>query len=310
MNKRIFIFPGQGAQYVGMGKDFHDAFREARHTFEEASDVLSYNFKELIFEGPIETLSQTKYSQPAIFIVSAALLKTVQTQFPSLKPFICAGLSLGEYTALFAAGKIDFASCLRLVAARGAFMQEACLEAASTMRVVLGIDPAVVKSHLPSDVWIANLNCPGQVVIAGLTTAVQKAEEILKAQGARRILPLDVSGAFHTPLMRSAQTRLTPALQSAPLQESSIDLVMNVSGNFAKSLEEIRSNLIDQVATTTHWEQGIRTIEQAGADLYVEIGPGRTLAGMNKKIGVRALTMSIEKVTDLSELETIYEPTS
>lgn len=305
MSKRAFIFPGQGAQYVGMGKDFHDAFAIARETFEEASDVLSHNFKELIFEGPAETLSQTKYSQPAIFITSVAILRTVQTQFPSVGPSICAGLSLGEYTALFAAEKIDFVECLRLVAARGALMQEACLEVESTMRVVLGMDPEAVRSSLPPDVWIANLNCPGQVVIAGLTSAMQKAEETLKVQGARRVLPLDVSGAFHTPLMRSAQMRLQPALKAAQLKESSIELVMNVAGDLTHSLEAIRSNLIDQVATTTRWEQGIRKMEQAGVDLYLEMGPGKTLAGMNKKIGVQAPTISIEKVTDLSELEAL-----
>lgn len=299
MSKKSFIFPGQGAQVVGMGKDFCEAFSIARETFEEASDVLSQNMKELIFNGPLEFLSQTKNSQPAIFVTSAAILKTVRQQFPNLLPSICAGLSLGEYTALFAAEKISFAECLKLVAARGAYMQEACEEQPSTMRVVLGLDPEVVKTHLPTNVWIANLNCPGQVVIAGLTSAMPAAEEALKAQGAKRVLPLEVSGAFHTPLMRSAQLKLEPQLRSAKLEESSIELVMNVPGNFARSIPEIRSNLIDQVASPTRWEAAIRQIEEAGIELYIEMGPGKTLAGMNRKIGVKAPTMSIEKVTDL-----------
>ena len=282
-----------------MGKDFCEAFSIARQTFEEASDVLSQNMEELIFSGPQETLSQTKNSQPAIFITSVAILKTVQQQFPNLHPSVCAGLSLGEYTALFAAEKISFAECLKLVAARGAYMQEACTEQASTMRVVLGLDPEVVKAHLPANVWIANLNCPGQVVIAGLTTAMPAAEEALKAQGAKRVLPLEVSGAFHTPLMRSAQLKLEPQLRSAKLEDSSIHLVMNVPGNFARSIPEIRTNLIDQVASTTRWEAAIRQIDEAGIELYIEMGPGKTLAGMNRKIGVRAPTISIEKVTDL-----------
>ncbi len=285
-----------------MGKDFYDAFSCAREIFDEASDVLSQNMKELIFSGPLEELSQTKNSQPALFITSAAILKTVRLQFPNLTPSICAGLSLGEYTALFAAEKISFSECLKLVAARGAFMQEACGEKPSTMRVVLGLDPEIVRAHLPENVWIANLNCPGQVVIAGLSSEMQGAEELLKAQGARRVLPLDVSGAFHTPLMRSAQLKLEPLLRSATLQESSIEIVMNVSGDFARSLPEIRSNLIDQVASPTRWEQGVQKMEEAGVDLYIEMGPGKTLAGMNKKIGALAPTISIEKVSELESL--------
>ena len=250
MSKKVFIFPGQGAQYVGMGKDFYDAFTTFRETVEEASDLLSQNLQEVIFKDA-EALSQTKHSQICIFVISGAILKVVRQQFPDLAPSICAGLSLGEYTALFASGKIDFSEAAKLVAARGALMQEACLENRGCMRVVLGIDPKVIQASLPADVWIANLNCPGQVVIAGLESVMPQAEEILKGQGARRILPLDVSGAFHTPLMRSAQLKLEPKLREAHLKESPVDLVMNVSGDFARSLEEIRTNLIDQVASAT-----------------------------------------------------------
>jgi [acyl-carrier-protein] S-malonyltransferase len=302
MSKKVFIFPGQGAQYVGMGKDFYDAFAVARETFEEGSDLLSQNLTEVIFKDA-ELLSQTKYSQIAIFVTSVAILRVVQGQFPDFKPSICAGLSLGEYTALFAAEKIDFSEAAKIVAARGLFMQEACLEKKSCMRVVLGLDPTVVAAHLPDDVWVANLNCPGQVVIAGLESKMMAAEEALKAQGARRILPLDVSGAFHTPLMRSAQVKLEPQLKSAILKDSGVDLVMNVSGNFAHSLEEIRTNLIDQVVSTTRWEMGIKAIEKKGPYDYFEMGPGKSLAGMNKKIGVQGSTLSIEKVTDLEALD-------
>jgi [acyl-carrier-protein] S-malonyltransferase len=302
MNKKAFIFPGQGAQVVGMGKDFYDVFAIARETFEEASDVLSINMKEIIFQGPLDVLSQTKISQPAIFITSVAILKAVRKEFPDLHPALCAGLSLGEYTALFAAGKISFSDCLKLVASRGAYMQEACGERAGTMRVVLGLDPSIVKDNLPADVWIANLNCPGQVVIAGATSAIPAVEETLKAKGAKRVLPLEVSGAFHTPFMRSAQLKLEPMLKSVHLNENPTDIVMNVPGDFAKSLPEIRSNLIDQVASPTKWEMCVRKMEESGVELYVEMGPGKTLAGMNRKIGVKAPTLSIEKVTDLETL--------
>jgi [acyl-carrier-protein] S-malonyltransferase len=251
----------------------------------------------------MEELSQTKFAQPAIFITSAAILKVVQGQFQELHPAVCAGLSLGEYTALYAAGKIGFAECLKLVAARGAFMQEACLGEAGTMRVVLGLEPEKVREVLPENVWIANLNCPGQVVIAGKVSHMPQAEEALKAAGAKRVLPIDVSGAFHTPLMRPAQLKLEPLLKAASLYETNVEFVMNVPGNFVKSTQEIRTNLIDQVASPTKWEQGVRKMDASGVELYIEMGPGKTLAGMNKKIGVKAPTISIEKVTDL---ETVH----
>jgi len=304
MSKIAFIFPGQGAQYVGMAKDFYEAFPIARETFEEASRILSTDFTRLILEGPEQELVLTKNSQPAIFIVSVAILRSIQQQFPHLQPAVCAGLSLGEYTALYASGRISFADALKIVAARGQYMQEACQERQGTMRVVLGLDPALVAAHLPSDVWIANLNCPGQVVIAGAVSAMPQAEEILKAQGAKRVLPLDVSGAFHTPFMQSAQEKLKPYLLAVPLQESTTQLVMNVPGDFVDSISEIREHLIAQVACPTQWEKGIRLLEEV--DLYIEIGPGKTLTGMNKKIGVKGQTLNIEKTTDLVQLENFY----
>lgn len=304
MNKIAFIFPGQGAQYVGMAKDFYEAYPIVRETFEEASKILSFDFTRLILEGPESELTLTQNSQPAIFIVSVAILRCLQQLYPNLKPSVCAGLSLGEYTALYASGRISFADALRIVAARGKYMQEACLEQPSTMRVVLGLDPKIVAAHLPENVWIANLNCPGQVVIAGATSAMPQAEEILKAQGAKRVLPLEVSGAFHTPLMRSAQEKLKTSLLTVPLKESSIQLLMNVPGDFVDSIPQIREHLIAQVASPTQWEKGIRLLEDV--DLFIEIGPGKTLTGMNKKIGVKGQTFSIEKTTDLASIENFY----
>lgn len=299
MSKKIaFIFPGQGAQYVGMGKEFYDAFPEARAVFDEAETLLGFPLKKWIFEGPLEELTKTEVAQVAIFVTSAAMLRCI-----SLKPDICAGLSLGEYTALVAAGRIDFASALKLVAARGKYMQEACENEKGSMRVVLGLDEAQVAACLPEHVWIANLNCPGQVVIAGKNDALSLAEEKLKAAGARRVLPLEVSGAFHTPLMRSAQDKLTPLLLAAPLQTSDVELVMNVPGDFVQASEEMRQNLIAQVASPTRWEKGIRAMENV--NIFVEIGPGKTLAGMNKKIGAGE-TISIEKPADLGQLEAFY----
>ena len=172
MSNTAFLFPGQGAQYPGMGKDFYDTFLVVRETFEEADDILGENFTKLILEGPQDELTQTNKAQVAIFIVSAALYRCIRNQMPDLNPKVCAGLSLGEYTALFASGRISFAEALNLVRLRGQYMQDACKEVLGTMRVVLGLEEAAVAAVLPKDVWIANLNCPGQVVIAGLAAAM------------------------------------------------------------------------------------------------------------------------------------------
>jgi [acyl-carrier-protein] S-malonyltransferase len=298
MNKKVFIFPGQGAQTVGMAKDFYDSFSVAKETVDEASDILNLNLCRLLFEGPEEELVLTKNSQPAIFVASFAILRCLQERFPEWEPWAAAGLSLGEYTALCAAKRLSFAEGLKLVAARGLAMHEACLENPGKMKVVLGLDPDVVEKALPENVWIANLNCPGQVVIAGKD--LDSVDEILKAKGAKRVLPLDVSGAFHTPLMRSAQEKLRPLIESAPLQKSDIHLVMNVPGDVVE--DNIKEQLILQVASPTRWEKGIRKLDEMGADLFVEIGPGTTLCGMNRKIGVRAKTVGVEKVSDLERL--------
>jgi [acyl-carrier-protein] S-malonyltransferase len=294
MSKNAFLFPGQGAQYPGMGKDFYEAFASSRTTFEEADDLLKENFSKLIFEGPEGELMLTKNSQLAIYITSVALFRALP-----FKPHVCAGLSLGEYTALFASGRISFVEGLFLVRARGLYMQEACEKRQGSMRVVLGLGEDQVAAVLPSGVWIANLNCPGQVVIAGEAAAIVQAEEALKNAGAKRVLPIDVSGAFHTPLMESAQKKLQPLILAAHLQESIVQFVMNVPGDYVTSLDEVRRYLIAQVASTTRWEKGIRAMQDVTT--FIEIGPGKTLTGMNKKIGVQG--MSIEKVADM---EAVY----
>ncbi|MBI2743093.1 MAG: ACP S-malonyltransferase [Chlamydiales bacterium] len=309
MSRRFaYLFPGQGAQYVGMGKDFYDQFPIARQTFEEADDLLGQTFSKLIFEGPGEELTLTKNSQLAIYIVSIAIWRTFQQQCPDVHPTLCAGLSLGEYTALTAAGKVSFADCLQLVKARGLYMHEACLSSPGTMRVVLGLEVEAVEKALAelgsdSKVWIANLNCPGQVVIAGDLAHMDKAAEHLKVRGAKRVLPLDVSGAFHSPLMREAQERLSPIIQATPLKETPVSLIMNSVGRVVSSLDEIRKSMTDQVTHPVFWEKGIRSVE-GSVDLYIEMGCGKTLSGMNKKIGTLAPTLTLEKVTDLDTVIT------
>ncbi len=302
MNKKIaFLFPGQGAQYAGMAKDFYENYAVARAVFDEADELLKTHFSKLIFEGPADVLTLTKNSQLAIYIASIAIWRTAAQEFPHLQPAFCAGLSLGEYTALTAAGLISFQECLLLVQARAAFMNDACEKSVGTMQVVLGLEPENVAQALAplEEVWIANLNCPGQVVIAGTPRGIASAEAPLKAAGAKRILPLDVSGAFHTPLMKEAERRLTPYIQAASIQAGSVPIITNVTGRSVSDSEEVRSCLIRQVSSPVYWEKGIRYLVEQGATLFLEMGCGKTLAGMNKRIGVAAPTISIEKLTDL-----------
>lgn len=305
--KWAFIFPGQGAQYPGMGKDFYDAFSVARQVFDEADEYLGAKFSQLIFDGPSSELTLTKNSQVAIYITSVAILKAVEQHFPDMHPCVCAGLSLGEYTALHASGRASFKECLGLVKQRAALMQEACEEEKGSMQVVLGLDAQIVEDtvkQLPAGarVWVANLNCPGQVVIAGTPEGLALAVEALKLKGAKRALALDVSGAFHSGLMRSAQEKLTPRIQSTEFCRSEISFVMNVPGSYVEDLNDVRKYLIQQVASPVRWERGIRSMVDNGIDYYLEMGPGKTLAGMNKRIGVEQPTFSIEKVADLEEL--------
>lgn len=307
--KLAFLFPGQGAQYPGMAKDFYDQFSLARQTFEEADDILGQRISKLIFEGPASELTLTKNSQVGIYIASIAIWRVIQEQFPVLRPSVCAGLSLGEYTALTASLKISFKDCLSLVQARAQNMNDACMATEGTMCVVLGMEELSIAQAIKDvpQVWIANLNCPGQVVIAGAKTSMQAAEQALKACGAKRVLPLDVSGAFHSGLMRGAQERLEPYIAAVPLSDSPIDMVMNVPGGYVSDIAQIRSYMIDQVTCPVRWEQGIRAMMEKEISLYLEMGCGKTLAGMNKRIGVSAPMLSIEKTADLDELQKLLD---
>ena len=306
--KMAWLFPGQGAQYAGMGKSFYQTYAEARQTFEQADDLLKRSLSKIILESPEEELTQTRNSQTGIYVMSVALVRVLRKLFPDLTPAVVAGLSLGEYTALTAAGRLSFEEGLELVQWRGDYMNEACERTRGTMAVVMGLEAAEVEAmvaelHLPDDLWAANFNCPGQVVISGTMRGVEAGSEAAKARGAKRVIPLQVHGAFHSGLMRSAEQRLAPHIAGVNLRDAPVGLVMNVPGDFVTEMQVIRSNLVQQVTHPVRWEQGIRAIQRAGMDLYVEIGPGKTLAGMNKRIGVSAPTISIEAVDDLAKLE-------
>lgn len=310
MSKRgAFLFPGQGSQYLGMGRDFYEKYPSARRVFDEADELLGYSLSTIIFEGPSEKLTQTKYSQVAIFVTSMALLTVFQELFPLLYPSFCAGLSLGEYSALCASKKIGFKQCLELVKVRGESMQEACEKHPGSLWVVLGLDAEDVELAIKGvkDVWIANLNCPKQVVIAGSHEGFKQAESLLKEKGAKRVLPLEVSGAFHSGLMKEAQEKLEVKINQVDIKSSDISIVMNVCGEIVQDPLNIRKYLIEQVVSPTRWEKGVRLLEAEGMDYYIEIGCGKTLSGMNKKIGVTVPTYSIEKIEDLDKLEILLK---
>jgi [acyl-carrier-protein] S-malonyltransferase len=308
MKKKIaFLFPGQGAQSVGMGSDFYGSFAVARETFEEADDLLKFSLSKLIFKGPAEELTLTKNSQVAIYVVSMAVWRTLHKQLPDVVPSVCTGLSLGEYSALTASNRLSFREGVDLVYARGLYMHEASLSRPGTMAAVLGLAPEEVEKALVATqekVWVANLNCPGQVVISGTHRGVKQAKSVLQEKGAKRVLSLDVSGAFHSELMENARDRLAEKLAKVSIKESEVGLVMNVIGDFVEELEEVRAALIDQVVSPVYWERGIRNIEKKGIDLFMEIGCGKTLLGMNRKIGVSSPTISVERVEDLERVVT------
>jgi [acyl-carrier-protein] S-malonyltransferase len=308
--KVAYLFPGQGSQYIGMGKDFFDRFESAKEIFAKANRALGFALSDLMFQGEEEELKKTLHSQLAIFVMSLAIVTVVEEKFPHLHPMVCAGLSLGEYSALCASKRLSLEQALFLIKQRALLMNAACEQTSGGMAAVLGlqgeeVDAVICAIGSSESVWVANYNCPGQVVISGTLQGIEKASLRLKEKGAKRILPLQVQGAFHSPLMLEAQRGLEPLIHGTPFHPSLVDLVMNASGDFISSSEELKSLLVQQVTNSVRWEMGIRKMSERGIDLFIEMGSGKTLQGMNRKIGVEAKTISIEKLEDLLELQTM-----
>lgn len=295
-----------------MAKDFYDTFPEAKEVFDQADSILRYELSDLIFNGPMETLTETRHSQPAIFVSSMAILAVIQKHFPSLKPSACAGLSLGEYSALCAAGALSFEAALPLVQARAQLMHAACEAHKGTMAVALGLtDEAAIevvkKANLPNDLWAANFNCPGQVVFSGTSKGIERAMELAKEAGARRVMPLQVHGAFHSGMMQEAADRLEAQLEKAPFKASKCPVISNVTGAFVANPGDLKGLLKDQVTFPVLWRKGIETLQKEGVNLFIEIGCGKVLSGLNKRIGVLGQTVSIEKVSEMESLSQILE---
>ncbi len=301
MKNIAVIFPGQGSQYVGMGKDFYEMFPAARKVYDDADRILGYKLSEVIFNGPQEELNLTLNSQLSIFITTVAILDVLESEAAGFSYDVCAGLSLGECTALVASKKISFEEGLLFVKKRAQFMLDACEKEKGTMAAVLGMNVEDVENVISefSGVWIANLNCPGQIVISGKEEKVVEVAPLLKERGAKKVIFLKVQGAFHSPLMKEVENKLYHEVENLVIKDSFIAIVMNSVGEYITSKDQIKKLLVKQVTHKVLWEKSIRNMEENGVKYFIEIGPGKTLAGMNKKIKIEAQTFSIEKVEDL-----------
>lgn len=301
MSRTAFVFPGQGAQYVGMGKDFYEAFPVCREVFETASEATGLDIAKLCFEEN-EQLNQTEYTQICMLTVEAAILKAVEGQ--GVRSEVNAGLSLGEYGALIASGVMDAADAFKVVRQRGILMQNA-VPTGGAMAAVMAMDAKKIEeicAQTEGIVSIANYNCPGQIVITGEEGAVDAACEALKAAGAKRTVKLNVSGPFHSQMLAEAGEKLGEVLKDVKLNDFSVPYVTNVTADYVRSAGEVKDLLCRQVAFSVRWQQSVERMIADGTDTFIEIGPGRTLSGFMRKIDRGVTMMNIDKMEDFEKV--------
>lgn len=290
---KAYVFPGQGAQYVGMGQDMYNSSSQAKSMFEKANKILGFKITELMFNGTDEDLRQTKVTQPAIFLHSVILANLLGDDY---KPEMTAGHSLGEFSALVAAGALSFEDGLKLVSKRALAMQKACEIEPSTMAAIVGLDDEVVEkiiNDITDEVVVAaNYNCPGQLVISGSIKGIDEAVEKLSAAGARRAMKLNVGGAFHSPLMDPARTELAKAIEKTKFSTPVCPIYQNVTGQAVTNPEIIKENLISQLTSPVRWTQTMKNMIANGMNEYVEVGPGKVLQGLLKKVDRKIPTSS------------------
>jgi [acyl-carrier-protein] S-malonyltransferase len=301
MSKTALLFAGQGAQVVGMGKDLAEKFPSAKAWFDRANAALGYDLAGICFNGPEADLTKTENAQPGIFLVSWVAFQLLKEQVPNLKFDATAGLSLGEFTALTAAGALSFEDGLRVVRQRGKFMQEACEATKGGMAAIIGMDEAPTREVCAeAGVVLANLNCPDQLVISGEAEKIAKACELAKAKGAKRALPLPVAGAYHSPLMASAQPKLAAELAKVNLVSPIVPVISNVTASAHGMPAEISAKLVEQVCASVLWETSMRALLAQGFTRFIELGPGTALSGFMKRIDK---TVTMLNVADAASLE-------
>ena len=304
MSKLAFVFPGQGAQKVGMGKDFYDNYDVAKKMFKEADEALGYSIMKMCFEGPEEDLKLTANTQPAILTISCIANEILKEN--GIQPEITGGHSLGEYSALVAAGVLNFQDAVALVHKRGSYMQEAVPVGEGGMAAIIGVDRDKIvevcqQVSAESPVQAVNFNCPGQIVIAGATKGVELAVEELKAAGAKKAVILPVSAPFHSTLMKPAAEKLAVELDKVTISDAKIPVVANVSAEILTKAEDIKASLVAQAASPVLWDDCVARMKEFGADVLLEAGPGKTLCGFNRRIDKTITSLNVEDVASLEK---------
>ncbi|MEG0368376.1 MAG: ACP S-malonyltransferase [Hungatella sp.] len=306
MSKIAFIFPGQGAQYCGMGQDFYEQTKIGKQVYEHASELLGFSVQELCFTEN-DRLDITEYTQAAMVTTGIAMMKVLESR--GIKPDVSAGLSLGEYNALVAAGVLSEEDAIRAVRQRGLLMQEAVPAGIGAMAAVLALDAEKIEEIVSriEDVQIANYNCPGQIVISGKKQAVEQAKEQLLAVGAKRVVLLNVSGPFHSKMLQEAGKKLGQVLEQVTIQQPKIPYVANVTASYVTEAGAVKMLLEQQVSSSVRWQQSVETMLADGVDTFIEIGPGKTLSGFMKKISRDVTVLNIEKLEDIDRIVEVIQ---